>query len=628
MRTFFSMLVLLSLVACVQDQGDIGASSVDAGTTSGSGGGTVTPPVTNGSDPLYGYQWHLKNTGQDVLSYISSPLYTRPVSGIDLNVEDVHDGGDGYTGRGVRIAVSDTGVDYTHPDLDANALTGEHRNYAPLDPLRWDDATAEGYPSGNQPHGTAVAGLIAMEGWNDAGGRGVAPDASYAAFKFIIDYAAFDHLSSNSAKNIHQLNGDFDIFNFSYGYNQCSYIDDYDDDHIDALKNGVENLRGGLGTLYVQAAGNDFNPGNLFLCYGNVNATASQAVPYKINVAAVNANGVKSSYSTPGSGVWVSGFGGEGETDIDTNTGDAVYVYKYLPAMYTTDIQDCSSGMSIRDISKRIMNAFNYGPTASLNMGCDYTNVMNGTSSAAPTVSGVIALMLEANPNLTWRDVKYILAMTARKLDYDNDLDGFNDNEVLPHPAEAETGYSGPDYFVDLGYAYDIKWIDNNATVPVAFSNWYGFGLVDAEAAVAMAESWSAGTLGTYRRTETALGVWLHTSAVSTPIVDNDLSAPAVSTIAGVTNYVIEAVQVRVTTSHAEPGQLAIHLVSPSGTEHRLAMVNSGMVAAGGTDYYFLANGFLNEESGGTWTLKVYDGTAGDTGSIDGWAINIHGHTP
>ncbi len=624
MRTFLSMFILLSLGACVQDQGDIGSSSVDSGSTTG---GTVTPPSATSTDPLYVYQWHLKNSGQDVLSYVSATIDSTPTSGIDLNVENIHDDGDGFTGQGVRIAVSDTGVDYTHPDLDGNELAGEHRNYAPLDPLRWDDATAEGYPSGNQPHGTAVTGLIAMEGWNDIGGRGVAPNASYAAFKFIIDYASFDHLSSNEAKNLHQLNGDFDIFNFSYGYDQCQFIDDYDDDHIDALKAGVTNLRGGLGTLYVQAAGNSFNEG--FACFGNVNSTASQAVPYKVNVAAVNAAGVKASYSTPGSGVWVSGFGGEGTFDIDTDNSDAIYVYRYFPAMYTTDIQDCSSGMSIRDISQRIQNAFNYGPTTSLNMGCNYTNVMNGTSSAAPTVSGVIALMLEAKSTLTWRDVKYILAVTARKIDYDNNSDGFNDNEVLPHPIESLTGYAGVDYFVDLGYAYDYKWVDNNATVPVSFSNWYGFGLVDADAAVTMATSWAPGTLGTYVRTESALGVWLNVQTADTAIVtDNDLTASTDSTIVVATNYVIEAVQVKVSTDHLYPQDLAIHLVSPSGTEHRLAMVNSGILASGTGDYYFLANGFLNEESAGTWTLKVYDGFLGDTGKITEWAINIHGHTP
>jgi len=51
------------------------------------------------------------------------------------------------------------------------------------------------------------------------------------------------------------------------------------------------------------------------------------------------------------------------------------------------------------------------------NENYDYTQRMNGTSSAAPIVSGVIALMLEANPNLTYRDIRIILAKTARKND-------------------------------------------------------------------------------------------------------------------------------------------------------------------------------------------------------------------
>jgi subtilisin family serine protease len=45
----------------------------------------------------------------------------------------------------------------------------------------------------------------------------------------------------------------------------------------------------------------------------------------------------------------------------------------------------------------------------------NYTASFNGTSAAAPTASGVIALMLEANPKLTFWEVKYILAKTARR---------------------------------------------------------------------------------------------------------------------------------------------------------------------------------------------------------------------
>lgn len=633
MRTILMLAVILSFTACVQDEGKVSTDSVsDSGTTTGSTSGGTSGGTTGGAsgtptDPLYEYQWHLKNIGQDVGSYvdISNGIDSTPVAGVDMNVESLHD--DGLLGDGIRIAISDSGVDYSHADLDGNDLPLEHRNYSFVDPNRWRNS--EAYPSGNQPHGTAVAGIIASEGWNNIGGRGVAPSASYGAFKFLLTYADSAHMSSYTDKLIDQMDGDFDIFNYSYGFNQCVFYNDYDD-LIDAQKDAVLNLRNGLGANYVQSAGNSFIDVDADeICYatpeiyyGNTNANASLSTPYKIVTGAVAADGRKSSYSTPGSGIWVSGLGGEGDYDVDPNPLDLIQDIQYFPAIFTTDIGDCSSGMSYRNIGYQIQNPFNFGFDRTNNATCDYTNVMNGTSSAAPMVSGVIALMLEKNPALTWRDVKYILAMTARQVDYDPLL-----NE-LPHPDITGLTTFGT-------YVYDYKWVENNAPVRKFFSNWYGFGLVDAEAAVAMADGWvpaPAGPLGTYIRTEDSLGVWDHTSTPGAPAIgeDDTMMTSTDFTISGVAPLTIEAVQVRITTNHPDPGQLAIHLVSPQGTEHRLILAQSNIIADGSGTYYFLANGFLNENSGfgaGTWTLKVYDSVEDTSAAnLTSWGINIHGH--
>jgi hypothetical protein len=449
-----------------------------------------------------------------------------------------------------------------------------------------------------------------------------------------MNFAATDHSSSYNDKNIDQTDGDFDVFNYSYGYDQNFFLNDYDD-VIDAFKEGVENLRATKGASYVQSAGNsylgsEYSPTTKYsYAAGNTNATASLSLPYKIVTAAVSADGLKSSYSTPGSGVWISGLGGEGLVDVGSGR------IEYYPAIYTTDIQDCSSGYSYREFIYKLKNPFNYGYDRDLNALCDYTNEMNGTSSAAPIVSGVIALMLEANEFLTWRDIKYILATTARVID--NDFPFPDVRNELVHP---------DDDFTYVGYVYDYKWRENAAGV--LFSNWYGFGLVDADAAVAMATTWvpaPAGPLGTYVRTENGAGVWTHTSAVTVAIPEN-IATPASSNIAGVTSLTIEAVQVRLTTDHPNPEQLAVHLTSPSGTVSRLVLMDSGIISSGDDTYYFMSNAFLDEDSGGTWTISVYDpedipaedcnddGDAidivdcyvSDSGSITGWAINIHGH--
>src|SRR6266446_9338208 len=81
--------------------------------------------------------------------------------------------------------------------------------------------------------------------------------------------------------------------------------------------------------------------------------------------------------------------------------------------MVTTDQSGCVIGSATTN--RQNGSVFNNGGAP--NTSCNYTNQMNGTSSATPVTLGVIALLLEANPALTWRDVKHILASSARQID-------------------------------------------------------------------------------------------------------------------------------------------------------------------------------------------------------------------
>src|SRR5262249_54844154 len=101
--------------------------------------------------------------------------------------------------------------------------------------------------------------------------------------------------------------------------------------------------------------------------------------------------------------------------------------------------------------------------TTTLNDGNPSTNdyaFVAGTSFAAPTVTGVVAMMLEANPDLGYRDVQEILAMSARRID----------------PTSAGWATNGA-----------TDWNGGGHLV----SHDYGFGLVDAHAAVRLAETWT-----------------------------------------------------------------------------------------------------------------------------------------
>lgn len=655
MRTLIMLTLLATLSACVQDEGEVDSSSVsdDSGSTTGStSGGSTGGSSGTPTDPLYVYQWHLNNTGQDVFAdedYLLKTYFDFNDDGnedsgeeidIDHDIDEVHNGttrAQKYRGAGVKIAISDSGTDYTHLDLDDNNLLTKNRNYSFLDPDRWEGS--EAYPSGNSSHGTAVAGIALAEGWNNYGGRGVAPEAEYAAFKFIISDSQDDHDTSNLAKTLHQIDSgddDFDIFNYSYGFSQAFFTgfefwDSYDSDSVSGqaavlslyeanVANPITALRGGKGAIYVQSAGNDYNVRDSldvdptddlydFSYAGNTNSSVSTATAYTIVTAAVNSDGVKASYSTPGSGIWVSGIGGEGMTDVDPLISE--FDERYVPAIYTADIGDCSSGFSFRSFVYRLKNPFNYGYNRTLNASCDHTNMMNGTSSAAPMVSGVVALMLEADPNLTWRDVKYILAITSDPIDY------------FPGSVIWEDEIPHPEYGDITGYPTEEKWMLNGASR--LFSNWYGFGLVNADEAVK--------EVLTRKNASTYLGPYLtsnNTNASAVLITNNDVTAPASSVITVTDAYLIEAIEVTVNTTHPDPGQLAVHLTCPHGTHtSRLLNLSSEIFNTfGETRLQLLTNAFLDEESDGVWTLEVFDDTAIGSGSVTSWSMKIHGRAP
>jgi len=527
-----------------------------------------------GSDPFWSEQWYINNQGQ------TSYSKTAAVAGEDIHLGALHEAD--ILGKGVRIAVSDTGVESSHEDLVDRILKEETKDYAPLSQQTQNGDPELSVNDSWTAHGTAVAGLIAATGWNGVGIRGVAPSASIANLRFIgVDIGLDDVLD--------QAGGDLDVYNYSYGFYPCE---------VSAMEPGlhatfqerVENGREGKGTIYVKAAGNEFE-GDLANCvpstngsyayFGNSNLDQSNTAPEIIVVGAVNAQGVKSSYSTPGSNLWVSAPGGEyGSTS---------------PALITTDISGCRYGFSSNE-SYTWFDLGNYG-----NGACNYTNTMNGTSSATPLVSGVIALMLGVQPELTWREVKRILAVTARLVDL-----------------ESVASISHPSANLNLtGHTYQRGWVKNQADR--YFHNYYGFGVVDAAAAVQAAREFELGSLG-----EPVLTT-AHTTSVQS--IPDESSAGLSQTVTITQNLKIESVVVRVNITHTFASDLGIQLTSPSGTHSILMNINSGIVDSSLIDTRFLSNAFFEEESAGTWTLRVVDGYGQDVGTLDSWTLEVTGRS-
>jgi len=567
----------------------------------GGGGGGGNPPAPPASfsladlnDPLVSQQWHLKNTGQNAFGDSGGLM------GVDINVEPVFNLA--ISGANVTVAVVDSGLEIAHEDLAANVVPSGSWNFNSntTDPTNTADVDGD--------HGTSVSGLIAMAMNNAKGGIGVAPRARLKGFNFLnmtvpTGQAFVDSLGA-SASNPNS--SDVFIFNQSFGIdtNTPTLVLPLEESQYLA---GVTSLRAGKGALYVKAAGNGFKTIKAVNCTGtgltceNANFDPANTLPYQIVVGAVAASGVKASYSTAGSAIWVSAPGGE--FGRNAALGGVAGTVDVQPAMVTTDQSGCTNGYSRTTPSNGSYfdNGLAVPPSAvNLNPSCNYTNGMNGTSSATPVTAGVIALILEANPALTWRDVKHILASTARKID----------------PAGGAA--NGP----LAGYVAEPGWILNGAGFN--FHNWYGFGMVDAAAAVNMAKT-SAVNLGTFTSTG-----FIASGTLNLPIPDQSaLGATSNIPVGAGTVQVIEAVQIRVSLTHPFIGELGIELISPMGTRSVVKNIEDGYFnSANLSNQIFLSNAFYGENPAGTWKIKVVDGLSLDTttGHLVDWAIRVYGH--
>ena len=557
-----------------------------------------SPTPSSTADPLQAYQWHLGNTGQDAFSTV------KPTAGFDLNVAGAW--AKGITGQGVVVNVVDSGLEIAHPDLAANITPGSVNFGGGTDPSNTFSV--------NGDHGTSVAGLIAMVGNNGKGGKGVAYGAKLIGHNYLggpngTEYQSVDNLAKAYGGLSTDTAANASVFNASYGSSSCVFF-------LDANKNAiyanVKTLRNGRGGLVVKSAGNGFNKDNentacaINLVQGISNANAvfdgTNTVDNVIVVAAVNANGVKSSYSTTGANIWISGLGGEyglnaNTWGVDLSSQELATLANFQPAMITTDQSGCTKGRHLKKavINGTAMSANEFEKEGSatqtrLNIDCNFTSTFNGTSSAAPTVSGVIALMLEARPELTWRDVKHILASTAKKVDS-------SFAAIVTNITNAPTAKPG--------ITVEQAWVTNNAGF--FFHNWYGFGLVDAAAAVTMA------------KTHTLLGSEKAPQSISasntTLSFDTPISFQAQSTTVETVTFKFNLANASET---ATSNCAQFELTSPKGTKSILLNGGSGVVGVLSSRIEFLSNAFYGEDSAGTWSLLMKDiCTAGTASSAN-----------
>lgn len=443
---------------------------------------------------------------------------------------------DEYTGAGVSVGIWDSGVQTAHWDLQANYDASKH-------------VTIEGTLNNGEPadlterHGTAVAGLIAAEN-NGVGGVGVAFDASITSIRI---FGGADDINDHWDRYLVTLDSlkNFDVTNHSYGaYPDFNYWTGYTGD-VAKFQAAAEEGRGGLGTVNVKSAGNDNVDGN---------GEELSASRFTVSVAAIgdNATGNPAWYSTYGAHILVAAPAGSVTTDL-------------------------------------LGNGAGYDGL----LDGDYTNGFSGTSAAGPITAGVVALMLDANPGLGWRDVQNILAYSA-----------------------TGTGslYTGVTTYENSEWKWNSA--DDWNGGGLHFSEDYGYGMVNAFNAVRMAEVWSilhpvAATSANEQSVST--GTLAVDQAISYDLAPIEYSFEVEEGVS------LEHVSLTVSLTHTYLDEVNIRLIAPDGTATTIldgSNLSARFFAAEGLTYTFGLDGFRGVSSAGTWTLEVWDAYDGDDGTL------------
>jgi subtilisin family serine protease len=344
-----------------------------------------------------------------------------------------------------------------------------------------------------------VAGIILSTN-NHLGSVGVAHQARWIGYRFDFEDADALNALAGTPPNAQNASSVIDISNNSWGETAFGGLGSAGTLYRSTIATGATQGRGGKGIVYIFAAGNSGDPSDGFT--QDANYTVPQNLPQVISVAAVGSNGQLADYSTQGAVVLVSGL------SLGYKNG--------------------------QPLGKGITTTKPYNTVSSEKYDFNF----NGTSAAAPNVSGVVALMLQANPNLTYRQVRWILAQTSRKTDTTNS-----------------------------------SW--QPSALGGTFSHAYGYGIADAGKAVELSKN--PPVLGTQK----SCVIDADDNTTITPISSNaSIPSQRVFNASSCSISKIEFVQLETEFNHDDFGTLSFQLASPNGYISTLSSTHLCFIAA------------------------------------------------
>ncbi|KAL0870656.1 hypothetical protein ABMA27_005604 [Loxostege sticticalis] len=448
--------------------------------------------------------------------------YLNRGGGLDMNV--IPAWREGITGKGVVVTILDDGLETDHPDLAAN-----------YDPMASYDVNS--HDSDPQPrydmidsnrHGTRCAGEVAATANNSLCAVGVAFGARVGGVR-MLDGDVTDAVEARSLS----LNPQHvDIYSASWGPDDDGKtVDGPGELATRAFIEGVTKGRNGKGSIFVWASGNGGREHDNCNCDGYTNSIWTLSI---------------SSATERGEVPWYS--------EMCSSTLAATY----------------SSG-AINE--KQVV-------TTDLHHSC--TAGHTGTSASAPLAAGICALALQANRDLTWRDMQHIVVRTARP-------------ERL-----------------SLGGEWRVNGVGRNV------SHSFGYGLLDAAGMVRLAKTWR--TVPPQRRCELAAP----RSQRAIPARSSIALQLDVNACPGV-NY-LEHVQARVSLSAARRGDVRITLMSPAGTKVTLLAPRAHDSSRSGFNSWpFMSVHMWGESPLGVWQLEVSNEGRYIAGPLSQWELIFYG---
>lgn len=458
------------------------------------------------------------------------------IPGLDLNVEAAWEMG--FTGKGVTTAIMDDGIDYLHEDLKNNYNSEASYDFSSNDHFPYPRYTDTWFNS----HGTRCAGEIAAARDNDVCGVGVAYDSKVAGLRMLDQPFMTDLIEANAMGHMPNT---IDIYSASWGpTDDGKTVDGPRNLTMRAIVKGVNEGRYGKGNIYVWASGDGGQEDDC-----NCDGYAASMWTISINSA--------------------------------TNDGQTA---GYDESCSSTIASTFSNGKStLRDAGVATTDLYN-----------NCTTTHSGTSAAAPEAAGIFALALEANGNLTWRDMQHLTVLTSKR----NRLF----DPYLKH-----------------------FWQFNGAGLE--FNHLFGYGVLDAGAMVQLANRWkplperfhcTAGSIVKKMKFGTNEAITLKIETDACKGTDNEV------------NF-LEHLQAFVTVKSSYRGNIVMHLTSPMNTTSMILSQrpNDDEHKNGFTRWPFMTTHTWAEAPRGTWTLRIENipgkNNAYDEGLFREWTLVLHG---